>query len=274
MNITRLIREKAIIDFFASHFAYPEFHFPPLKAPPRTRNYAQVGQAFDYLLRFSLERKTGVRQSEWVADFAGNPAIPDNEEEEQEQQKALYLLEKAHRAHERYLHDGVITYGLLKACLDLALLDKVLREGRLPDKVGTYNLSDMKDLHALYFLIPDHFLSSSDILLNPMIKTGKTGIRGDVDLYLDGCLIDIKTTKSSRLEIDMYHQVIAYYLFADCYGFGEESPQEKKPIRHAGIYFSRHGFLARIDIQALCMSSYIETIADFLHVISQYQRSK
>jgi hypothetical protein len=271
MNITRLIEERAIIEFFKSHFAFPELHFPPLKAPPRTTNYARVGQAFDYLLRFSVERNVGIRQSEWVADFAGNPAIPDNEEEEQKQRTILRLLGKAHRAHERYLHDGVITYGLLTACLDLALLDKVLREGRLPDEVGTYNLYDMKDLSTLCSIIPDQLLSSSDILLNPVIKTGKTGIRGDVDLYLDGCLIDIKTTKNSVLRTDMYHQIIAYYLFADSYGFDEASLQGKKPLRHAGIYFSRHGFLARIDIKALCTSSYTETVAAFLRLVSQYR---
>lgn len=47
-----------------------------LKAPPQTKNYSIVGTAFDYLLRFYLERiNRNVIKDRWVADFDYDSAL-------------------------------------------------------------------------------------------------------------------------------------------------------------------------------------------------------
>jgi len=48
-------------------------HLPelPVKAPPRTKNYALVGTAFDYLFRFEVQRRNpSAKAGEWVATEA------------------------------------------------------------------------------------------------------------------------------------------------------------------------------------------------------------
>src|SRR4051794_36398947 len=87
---------------------------PPLRAAPLTTNYAMVGQAFDYLLRFYMQRNNpyAPKKSPWVANFIKLPLASHDEESEQQrarrtvEESARPLLEDAHMHHERYLEDG------------------------------------------------------------------------------------------------------------------------------------------------------------------------
>ena len=64
---------KDFRDLLSSSFIAPKFKIDErIKAEPRTTNYMLVGKAFDYLLRFNLERryKVMVHSRQWVSESA------------------------------------------------------------------------------------------------------------------------------------------------------------------------------------------------------------
>lgn len=268
MNVRRLIQQRAISAFLNERFTLPVVTFPTLQAPSRTKNYMKVGQAFDYLLRFYIERENGFCDERWTANAARAVSVPlreDTIEEyeayEEKKQACLPFLEKARQVHSTYLSSGIVTDDVFKACLDLSSLDRVAREGELPDDVGIYDAGDITDLRQLYTIIPQGTFQASDILLNPAIKTGRTEVIGDTDLFLDNKLIDIKTTIRSMVERQVFHQVVVYTLFASKYGiYGREGGMDCT----TGIYFSRHGLLALFNVKALCTTKYQKTVTEFM----------
>jgi hypothetical protein len=57
MSLTSSLRIKEVKEAFASEFEKPKLKLDwKIKVPPGTTNYALVGTAFDYLMRFYLER--------------------------------------------------------------------------------------------------------------------------------------------------------------------------------------------------------------------------
>jgi hypothetical protein len=117
--------------------------FPVLKAQPLTTNFALVGQAFDYLFRFYIQRHNpnAPKQAYWVADWIRLSLQEDREDEKERQLQeheriAQIFLEKAHNNHETYLNTGEVTDDLLGSCLDLASIDGLVRAGEIRGSLG------------------------------------------------------------------------------------------------------------------------------------------
>lgn len=92
------------------------------------------------------------------------------------------------------------------------------------------------DLCALFNLFYDryHFLLSRPHVLNPTFA-GSGDVGGaDADLIVDGCLIDIKTTKQSSVEADWLRQIAGYLLL---------DYEDRYQIQQVGLYMARHGLL-------------------------------
>ncbi len=72
MSLTSFLSKKEVKSLFRQTFEFkPANVEAPLKAPPLTTNHAAVGNAFDYLARFWLERRHGVAESHrWIAEQA------------------------------------------------------------------------------------------------------------------------------------------------------------------------------------------------------------
>ncbi len=136
MNVTTLIQQQCIKDFLRENTKFPRPAFPTLQAPSRSQNYRQVGQAFDYLLRFQLERTYGDRvrnggPENWIA----SRGIAMLEPEEIPLHAAF---EQAKNAYYRYIASGQVSDEIIHACLDLALLDKIVREGQAWPGMGIF----------------------------------------------------------------------------------------------------------------------------------------
>ena len=72
MSLTSVLKEKGMKAKFKEHFPAPKVRLDsPIRAPPLTKRYSLIGTAFDYLLRFHVERKfsRAVGRS-WVAEHA------------------------------------------------------------------------------------------------------------------------------------------------------------------------------------------------------------
>jgi hypothetical protein len=248
LSLTSFLKQSKEIRLeLRQHFPYPlkSVVFPHVQAPPLTTNYAMVGQAFDYLLRFYMQRHNphasdAAGRSHWIADsmkvLAGSLVGESDEIQRQREAEALCptLLESAHAHHERYLENGLVTDELLGSCLNLAIMDGIVRAGELRAELGVANPRDIQDLRNLLALVPAApFLDGQKIFLNPPFRFPSGA---DCDLLIDDTLIEIKTTKFSEVKEEYYQQLLGYHLCT----LPRSGP---RGFQRIGVYFSRHGFL-------------------------------
>jgi hypothetical protein len=249
-----------------------------LLAPPLSNRYALVGVAFDYLMRFYLERlNPGAITKQWVAELAllslslweEPPAvlvdgsgrvrvllepiedldIPKPKPKDAETvEKICWMIEQAKADHARYLDSGQITDSLIESALRLAQLDFIFRPGYIDEKLGYVHREDVDDLRRLISLVePQLFKTSRLCILNPTFGEGSRLVGGaDADLVIDDALIDIKTTKYLKLTRDHFHQLIGYFVLHTIDGV--DGPTRKPKVSKVGIYFSRHAYLYTLDL--------------------------
>lgn len=290
MSLTSLIREPSIAALFQEVVRSPD-SLPnlPLLAPPRSQNFRRVGTAFDYLLRFHLQRvNPEARSSQWIAEKArfqigSLPADADptdyleNPIFRRRNDLATEYLEDARVYHRAYLRTGNLTDDLLVALLRLAGLDVAYRAG--PDKVDWEALehiepSDVDDLRSLYDLAQNvDFRAEKACFLNPTFNMASRLVGGaDADVILDSRIIDIKTTKDLRLDRRDLYQLVGYYLLLLLDGIsvtpnrgqGTESilyAETVSEINELAIYFSRHGHLHKFPVAELLSSDTLRSFA-------------
>jgi len=142
MSLHALIHGRSDVrQAFAARVLRPTIRFDRgLQAPPRTTNYQAVGGAFDYLLRFHLQRlNPQARDGPWAAERgvelicqreggAKGAAVTTLSGHSRALKAAAYLAD-AKRQHRAYLQVGRITDNLLLAAHRLAHLDVVARAG-------------------------------------------------------------------------------------------------------------------------------------------------
>lgn len=139
---------------------------------------------------------------------------------------------------------------LARYCFLLGLLEEPFRTSRyregmlmvpaphqsLAELLAISQQSWIDDLCALFRLFYNrqaHLLSRPSVL-NPTFA-GSTDVGGaDADLIVDGCLIDIKTTKQSAVDSEWIRQIAGYLLldYHDIYR-----------LNSVGLYLARHGML-------------------------------
>lgn len=271
MNLSTLVRIPDIRERFAAEFQKPKIVIRrPLLASPQSKRYSLVGAAFDYLLRFHLERTCShARVRRWVAEssvdeterVAVSKSVYDIESGELTfplddgtlglRQK---LLGNAHKAHSRFLEDGVVRPGLLRGVIHLAQLDATYRSGGMyeDENLGIAFPEDIRDLRNLLSIVPwEVFASEYRCLLNPTFAVeSKLGPFGaDADLVLDDLLIDIKTVKEASFDREVLNQLIGYYALHLIGGFRKGGRHRK--IRRLGVYFARHGQLVTVDVDSV-----------------------
>jgi hypothetical protein len=213
-------------------------------ADPQTSNYGLIGTAFDYLLRFKLERMYGVGSRPWVASQGLALAELDGITVESTKKSLATLLDDAGRLHREYLETGVMTDELLGATLDLARLDGIYRSGRVADDFGQALDGDIDDLRRLYEVIPEEeFAGAETVILNPEFGSASKLVGGaDGDIVLGSTLIDIKTVKEATLKPDYWRQLVGYAVLAD---IAHDELDHMPAFTAVGLYFSRHGVLWR-----------------------------
>lgn len=235
---------------------------------PRTKNYWLVGTAFDYLLRFSLEKRfiQNVYGRKWVAEnsldyFKGRgvyiptghkiPSEYTNVKEWIDSRKSrnnmvLNKFDDCKKIYSKFIAGELRgSKQILEACLFLAKLDSIVRVG--PDIIERINFesedpSDVADMaNLLRNCNLDLFAPKKKIILNPTFGRASMLVGGgDGDIIVDGCLIDIKVKKELKLHRPEYNQLLGYYMLYLLSGIdGHKSTK----IERIGIYFARHNML-------------------------------
>ena len=230
-------------------------------AAPQSKRYSLVGTAFDYLLRFYLQRlNPKAKQRRWVAE-AGleklgtgmtRKVVFDADAEKlsfPDEDTGRKVLKRARAAYERFMTSGTITDSLLRSVIGLAQLDVVYRAGFVDENLGIAYREDVRDLRKLISLVNSaDFRSRRICLLNPDFGVGTRLIRGaDADLFIDGMLIDIKTTKSLKLTRNDFNQLLGYLAMHEIWGMNDRKRRPR--VSKLGIYFARHGLLQVFDVR-------------------------
>jgi hypothetical protein len=251
MSLTSFLEQNADVRAqFLAHFWKPEFRTKvPLLAPPLTTSHGLAGTAFDYLLRFSIEKlNPNTTASPWVAE-EGLAAV------------RVFCSRTIATKGERCLDEGKKRYraflrssrtlpppALIEAAVWLATLDTVHRCGfTSPKMFEPAPRVLVKDLRAMLSLVrPEHFRAKQRCVLNPTFGRGSVLVGGaDGDLIMDDTLIDVKTSKHLVFDREFFNQIAGYYVLS-CIGGVDDCA--KAEIKHLAIYYPRYGYLHRIAV--------------------------
>ncbi len=272
MSLTSIISDKRfqeLRDKFKTVFPRPQINLTgELVAPPQTNNHSIVGQAFDYLFRFTLEQRHKAKVKSWggwVADSsyrmitqtvsATNSKtimVGYRRDIPKDRKEFLKMLEteysNAKQNYQKYLADGILTDDIIKSALYLSRLDVTFRAGMIDSNLGNESEHDIKDVRQLISVINhDHFKVDNHCFLNPTFGHGSQLVGGaDADLIIDDTLIDIKVSKNLAVERDHLNQTIGYYILSLIGGVNND--ENFKPIKNVGLYFARHGVLWKVPL--------------------------
>jgi len=243
MSLTSFLQISNVRAEFAKTFQFkaPKFS-AELLAPPQTKHYSLIGTAFDYLLRFHIERlNPDTLRSIWIAELG--VVMTKKQPEEYYKLKAIIDVIKS-GPYSDYIQTGNLSESLFASTIVLAKLDMIYRIGRLEPNIMDYQNEDILDLKNLISIVDDSlFKSKIFCALNPGFGNASLLVGGvDADMISDDTLIDIKTTKNLKFERDPYNQLIGYYILNK---IGNVDGMNRK-IDKIGIYFSRHGILQTI----------------------------
>jgi hypothetical protein len=268
MSLRSMITDSsAVRQGFGAKVLRPQVRFERgLQAPPLTGNFQPLAGAFDYLLRFCLQRlNPQARDGAWAAErgveviqLAGGDGGASKDVPTVSRHphglKAAAFLSDARRRHRAYLQSGQVTQDLLMAVHHLAHLDVASRDGagRVDWHAINYlSPDDAADLKALLALVDENaFRTTGPCVLKPVVPAAGLAGGASPDLILDRCLIEVRTGKDARIDVRDYFLLIGHYLLVGLGGIaGAEGRTEQCPIASIGIYYARFGQLWKVPVR-------------------------
>lgn len=289
MSLTSFLEDKDVKNAFERVFEEPQFKLQAeLLAHPLTNNYALLGTAFDYLLRFYVKRlNPDAIEHRWISErvcddfyslllISASGVFIDIEEIDNIEKKIKEIIQYAKKAYSEYINTGIMNHDLFKSVLLLAQVDSIYREGaKVMYRDGfldenSVDENDIKDLQNLISIVkPEYFKAKEICILNPTFgKASKLVGGADCDLVIDDAIIDIKTTKKLDLTRDYFNQLIGYYILYTIGGI-DGMPSNYR-VKRLGIYFSRYAYLLFID--ALEVISRIKEGGKFLDFVNWFEK--
>jgi hypothetical protein len=275
MSLTTLLEQNPDIRArFLKHFQKPHFHPKgSLLAPPLTESYGLAGTAFDYALRFYVQKiNPCAKASGWVAELglerlcrgalerlvgSDVPLLRSQGARPPRQlladaEKARRIIQDSKERYKAFLRSKNATRPpreLIEAAVRLARFDVIYRAGLLDLEQIFAPVPKLlaDDLEAMVALVqPRLFQVQRRCVLNPTFGSASALVGGaDGDLLIDDTIIDVKTTKHLTFDREIFNQIIGYYVLA-CIGGVERCGRPK--IKHVGVYYARYGILHSIPI--------------------------
>lgn len=244
----------------------------PRRVDPRSSRTHVVGMAFDYLLRFELQRRAPhavVRP--WVAEYvpemlraahagvlelkvlspSGPPtSLPPTGGFRKAARTAEEVIRAAQDAVAEYCTSDVISAAqeanLAADAVRLATLDLVYRAHRLDPRFMKADPEDVDDLVALLAIAPiEMLLAGRPLHLNPIFGESSALVGGaDTDLITGDLLLDLKTVKEAEIRAGYLDQLLGYFLLAR----REHRREPSFPVvSRVGLYLARHAHLWIVD---------------------------
>jgi hypothetical protein len=250
MSLTSFLDNSALLRAkFREEFSRPVFQYKnPIKAPPLSKSYSLVGTAFDYLLRFYVQKLNPCTKDKngWVAETGaaflyGDPRF----------KQVKSILANAKDTLQDFLasaRPAKPNRRLMEAAVRLAYLDVVYRAGVLDEnlfkKIPPLILDDLAAIMGI--VRAKDFYAKKRCVLNPAFGLASTLVGGaDADIIIDDKLIDLKCSKHLVCDGRIFNQLIGYYVLS-CIGKIDGCPQGA--IKHLGVYYSRYGVMHQLKI--------------------------
>lgn len=238
-----------------------------LKVSPRTKRYALVGSAFDYLLRFELQRRAPhAHARRWSAENAAEIlSLLDEEQQIKLPKGKLRKLENiimehrldieavislAKKAVAAYVKNSTPSADDLREiasqALQLAKYEPLCRAGKVDPLMFVESQPedgpDVNDLLDLVAIVPfNELIHDKVVLLNPAFGESSASVGGaDADLIVGNMLVEFKVTKKMELETRTLDQLLGYFILARRERVAKPSFPE---IDRVGVYLARHGIL-------------------------------
>ncbi|AXH00520.1 hypothetical protein DVJ83_15175 (plasmid) [Deinococcus wulumuqiensis] len=243
----------------------PRWTRPTIKVFPVSTRASLTGTAFDYLLRFELQRRfrgTPIEHGWWIAKMAA-PQVPKKRLSKQ-------FIKEAEQQVDFYSRGYFDTVEMAKTCTVLAKFDFVYRAGwadpqwLVTDEVVAEELLELLEVVPFEAFQPKHRLT-----LNPTFGEGSHWVGGaDSDVMVDGLLIDLKTVTKAELSLDELRQLVGYGVLARLGGIHiVDSPASQQKVNveleSLGLYYARHGHLITFDLDDLVIEDGWELLEDY-----------
>lgn len=237
----------------------------PLQVESRTGNFARAGTAFDYLLRFELQRREPhARTWPWVAEVALDllkrsgliflSGFETTSPSEEIIRRASEVVENAKAAVSAYVARKRVSFqdkeNVAFHALRLAGLDPYRRARRLDPQFDEVNPNDVRDLIDMLAIVPfSSLVDQRVLLLNPVFGESSRLVGGaDADLIAGTTLIDVKTRRRAVWTSQDFRQLLGYVILAR----NERRARRAAPLlNRIAMYFSRHGHLWTYDAASL-----------------------
>lgn len=219
--------------------------------PPRQyqgMEYALVGMAIDYLLRFEIQRRNPETMI-YTGDLIAEQAV---RYEDDLHSPISDILAGAKANCIAYANGSDDVTLPTREALDLARLENLVRgdESIMPavDRYLGEGDDDMEeDLENLIDIADPILDGGRYAVLNPVLAN--EGVVADADIVLDGALIDMKTTINPEFTDSFWRQLLGYLVLMDIksnlnyqtHNWTIEWPDE------FGVYFSRSGDLRLLN---------------------------
>jgi len=250
MGVTRWILQKEVrtqLDRIIPKYRRTQRVF--LRVDAGVSNAALTGMAFDYAVRFELQRRYGAQEERrWTAEKALARLTRRFPEEVQVLHDARRCTQAARRFLEDHVHkkslDVAMMLKLAEHALNLARIDPIQRDNRVEDSVTEVNsYEQVQEILELVSHVPFEQIvgNRNRILLNPSFG-GYLDLEyaGEPDLMVGDRLIDFKVAAQPFVERQMVRQIVAYMMLArEARRRGADLPQ----IEEIGLYLARHAHL-------------------------------
>lgn len=220
------------------------------------KNSATVGTAFDYMIRFKLEKNKNVKEISFLAKevymhLKNQTSRFDN--------NFFFAIEQLNS----YLN-GIETEYYIESIIYFSLFDKLFRNGDMEDLLKVTEIKNIKqifnpvyqdlvELNKSIKKIKENF-NGNYFILNPSFSQSNKIGGADADIIMDDILIDIKTITVAKITKEMIAQLIGYYILAK---------KDNLKINKIGIYFSRYEKLQIYNISEIITPENLEKIETF-----------
>lgn len=214
---------------------------------PNTTRHGITGTAFDYVLRFELQRRFRHAVAKpWIAEHALDLLFGENVE-----RSAIRVFSMAKNFHTRFLRQVKPTSStylrLAEHAVRLAKLDAIYRAGYIDENLTDGDPAVARDVCRMLRIVPfEIFSHPSALRLNPDFgKYSKIVGGADCDLVLGDTIVDIKTTKHAIVERHYVRQLVSYIVLV--HALRRDRCRWPNVCRIA-IYFARHAHLWTLPI--------------------------
>lgn len=214
----------------------------PVLVPSSVPFASWIGTGFDYLLRWALlaHFPKYADRGTWIAEH-----VPARLRSRRSRltRAVEARIGSARRRLTRFRRTRELTDGLCRSAIELAQIDPLFRAGAGAEYVtAPVPRAYVAEVRQLMDIVPLHaFAPQAFGLLNPVFGASKLVRGADADIVIDDMIVEIKTSKHSKVTRDQFNQLLGYYMLSLLGGVVGAPPGHR--IRRLAIYQSRYGRL-------------------------------